>query len=91
MSVDEFVHRANEALVRADSLFGSASPQGGLAAEPLTAAADTLRGDLLPEMSGAAVAGYRTFADGRAAALQRLADADAALTRVLHDAAATEN
>lgn len=91
MSVDDFVHRANEALARADSLFGSAAAQGGLAAARLTDAADTLRGDPAADMSGAAITGYRIFADDRAAALQRLAAADAALNRALRDAAAAEN
>ena len=91
MSVDDFVHRANEALARADSLFGSASPESALAADRLVDAAEVLRGDAEPDMSGSAVAGYRTFADARAAALHHLAGTDAALNRVLQDAAAAEN
>ena len=91
MSVDDFVHRVTDALARADSLFGSASPDGGFAADRLDDAAATLRGDLVPDMSGSAVAGYRTFADNRAATLQRLAGADATLNRVLQAAAAAEN
>jgi len=90
VSLDEFVHRANDALTRADSLFGSASASR-LAADRLADAATTLRGDLASDLLGAAVTGYRTFAEHRAAALQRLAGADAALNRVLAAAATAEN
>jgi peptidoglycan DL-endopeptidase CwlO len=91
VSVDDFVHQVNEALSRADSLFGSASPDGGLAADQLADAVDTLWRSTAPDMAGAAVAGYRTFAQQRASALGRLASADAALNRALQAAASAEN
>ena len=91
MTLDHYVQRAQAALTRADSLFGSASADGGLAADRLEDAAATLRAEVAADMSGSAIAGYRTFAEDRAGALQRLARTDAALNRVLHDAAAAEN
>ena len=85
------MRRAGEALTRADSLFGSASADAGIFPDRLIAAADALRRGAAPDMSGSAVAGYHTFAQKRASALARLADVDAALNRVLHDAATAEN
>ena len=50
-----------------------------------------LRRSAAPDMSGSAVAGYQAFAQKQASALAKLADLDAALHRVLHDAANAEN
>ena len=91
VSVDEFVRHVHEALTRADSLFGSAPADGGLVPHQLADAAEVLRHDAAADMTGAAVAGYRTFAQDLASSLDRLADADAALNRTLQDAASAEN
>lgn len=91
MSLDDYVHRARAALEHADSLFGSAPTDGGLPAERLEDAAATLRAEVAADMSGSAIAGYKSFAEDRASALQRLARTDTALNQVLDDAAAAEN
>ncbi len=85
------MRRVSDALVRADSLFGSASVEAGLPGHQLTAAADELRRIAAPDMSGSAVAGYSAFAQQRAWSLDRLADTDTALTQIIQNAATVEN
>ena len=85
------MRRAGEALARADSLFGSAPVGDRIFPNRLINAAKMLRRSAAPDMSGSTVAGYNAFAQKRASALAQLADPDAALHRVLHDAAHAEN
>jgi hypothetical protein len=91
--LNDFVRHVNDVLARANTLFGSvgfAAPAAA-SAERLSRAADALRREIAPDMAGAALAGYRDFAQQKAASLERLADADATLNGVLHDAAESEN
>jgi hypothetical protein len=89
--VDDFVRRVSDTLARSDSLFGSADAPEALSARALTDAADALRRNAAPDMSGLAATGYNAFADQRASALARLADSDTTLSQIIHDAASAEN
>lgn len=86
----DFAHRVSDTLARADSLFGSARAPAELFTRQLADAADALRRNAAPDMSGLAATGYSAFADERASALARLADADAALNQIIHTAAGAE-
>jgi uncharacterized protein YukE len=91
--LNDFVRHVNDVLARANTLFGAVSitaPATG-SAQGLSHAADAVRREIAPDMAGAAVAGYRDFAQQKASALERLADADATLSGVLQDAAEAEN
>jgi hypothetical protein len=91
--LNDFVRHVNDVLARANTLFGSVSiaAPAAASAQRLSHAADAVRRVVAPDMTGAAVAGYRDFAQQKASALERLADADTTLNGVLQDAAEAEN
>jgi hypothetical protein len=90
--LEDFVAQVRGVLVRADSLFGTATLDSPIAHSQaqLSRSADAVRGTAAADMSGSAIAGYGKFAQQRASALARLADTEAQLNKVLQDAAVAE-